>query len=249
MSQTRQLIDALKRCLKSRGITYRDLAAMIGVSEATVKRNFSQGSFTLERLEVVCQALEISIYELARMTRMPDPDARRTLSIAQERELAADPVLLTYLYLLLTGWSPTRIARRFDIDRAYSDACLERLAELRLIDRLPRNRARPRVGPHIDWRKNGPVRRLYEDRVKAEFLQYPFREKDGSTMKLETGEMSDSSIALLCRRIEQLAADFLEYADLDRSLPATEKRAYAILLAARPWTYWHLVEDRLPAGR
>ena len=68
-------------------------------------------------------------------------------------------------------------------------------------------------------------------------------------MKLETGELSATSIALVRRRMEQLAADFLEIADLDRGLPAEQKTAFAILLAARPWTYWHFVEDRLPARR
>lgn len=249
MSQTRQLVDALKKCLKTRGITYRELADRIGVSEATVKRNFSETSFTLERLEAICRALEMSFYELARMTKMQDPEARRELSVAQERALAADPVLLTYLYLLLTGWTPTRIANRFGIDREQSDAYLDRLQAHGIVERLPRNRVRLRVGPHLEWRKGGPIRRLYEKRVKAEFLQYGFREDEGAMMKLETGELSDTSIALLRRRMDQLAADFLEFADLDRGLPAGQKTAYAVLLAARPWTYWHLVEDRLPARR
>ncbi|MDX1481821.1 MAG: helix-turn-helix transcriptional regulator [Woeseiaceae bacterium] len=249
MTQTRQLVDALKKCLRARGITYRELAGLIGVSEATIKRNFSETSFTLERLEAICRALEMNFYELARMTKMQDPDSRRELSVAQERELAADPVLLTCLYLLLTDWSPTRIARRLGIDRQQSDAYLDRLQELKIVERLPRNRVRLRVGPHLEWRKGGPIRRLYEQRVKAEFLQYGFREDDGAAMKLETGELSATSIAMLRRRMDQIAADFIEFSDLDRALPAEQKTAYAVLLAARPWTYWHLVEDRLPARK
>ena len=54
---TEQLIDALKRVLKSRRLTYADLAAGVGLSEASVKRLFSQRTFTLERLE---QALPLA---------------------------------------------------------------------------------------------------------------------------------------------------------------------------------------------
>ena len=45
------LISTLKRVLKTRGVTYADLAERIALSEASVKRLFSQGTFTLERLE------------------------------------------------------------------------------------------------------------------------------------------------------------------------------------------------------
>ena len=59
------LISTLKRVLKARGVTYADLAEKIALSEASVKRLFSQGTFTLERLEEVCAALEIAVFELA----------------------------------------------------------------------------------------------------------------------------------------------------------------------------------------
>ena len=56
MDETRQMVDALKRCLKMRGLTYRALAQHINLSEASVKRIFSQRSFTLRPLEQVCGA-------------------------------------------------------------------------------------------------------------------------------------------------------------------------------------------------
>ena len=63
------LISTLKRVLKTRGVTYADLAGRIALSEASVKRLFSQGTFTLERLEEVCAALEIDVFELAKLAR------------------------------------------------------------------------------------------------------------------------------------------------------------------------------------
>ena len=48
------LVDALKRALKSRGITYSALAARLGLSEAGVKRMFSKHDFTLQRMDDVC---------------------------------------------------------------------------------------------------------------------------------------------------------------------------------------------------
>jgi transcriptional regulator with XRE-family HTH domain len=58
------LVDSLKRELKARGITYADLASRIKMSEASVKRMFSQKNFTLQRLDEVLQAAGIEFSEL-----------------------------------------------------------------------------------------------------------------------------------------------------------------------------------------
>ena len=59
MRQAGAIADVLKAELKSRGLTYAKIAAKIQMSEASVKRMFSQRSFTLERIDEICQALGI----------------------------------------------------------------------------------------------------------------------------------------------------------------------------------------------
>src|SRR5690606_6102241 len=61
MNETRRMIDALKRCLRARGMTYRALGRALGLSESSVKRLFAEGSFTLARLERVCGVLDMSV--------------------------------------------------------------------------------------------------------------------------------------------------------------------------------------------
>jgi len=42
MSQTEHLVATLKRLLKARGVTYRQVAGHLGLSEPSVKRQFSR---------------------------------------------------------------------------------------------------------------------------------------------------------------------------------------------------------------
>ena len=70
MTQTAELLNTLKKCLKAKGLNYRDLARRSNLSEASIKRLFSEQSFSLRRLEEVCRFLDMSIYDLARMTRL-----------------------------------------------------------------------------------------------------------------------------------------------------------------------------------
>lgn len=50
MSQTHALIQALKKQLRAQGKTYADVADLLELSEASVKRLFATESFTLQRL-------------------------------------------------------------------------------------------------------------------------------------------------------------------------------------------------------
>ena len=88
MDETYQLVDALKRCVKSRGLTYRALASRIKLSEASVKRIFAQRSFTVRRLEQVCQAMDMSVTELIRMIDR-SASAVTLLSLAADTDCAS----------------------------------------------------------------------------------------------------------------------------------------------------------------
>ena len=64
-----ELIDAIKRLLKSRGMTYAQLATRIDLSEASVKHMFSQETMSLTRLEEICEVLGIGLSELVEHSR------------------------------------------------------------------------------------------------------------------------------------------------------------------------------------
>jgi len=91
--------------LKSRGTKYRDLARALGLSEPSIKRLFSQRTFTLQRLEQVCAALEIDFYELAKLARGA-AESVDEMSLAQEQALASDSKLLGVFYLVFNQWQP-----------------------------------------------------------------------------------------------------------------------------------------------
>ena len=68
MSQAVAVVEALKRSLKAKNLTYAHVARGLKMSEASVKRMFSSYRFTLERFEQVCQIAGLGLTELARAT-------------------------------------------------------------------------------------------------------------------------------------------------------------------------------------
>ena len=242
MNQTKDILRALKKCLRAKGLKYSDVALALDISEASVKRIFSQETFTLSRLEQICRFLDMSIYDLTRLTRLGQEDELTQLSEHQEQKLADDPIALTYFYLLLTGRTPEKIAAEFGLDDRQQTTMLVRLSRLKLVELYPNNSGRLLTGRRVEWRKNGPIRRVYERQVMEAFMSSSFARKDESWL-FDTGELSDASAKVLMKKFEKLTQEFDELADLDISMPAPRKKAYAIMIAFRPWTYWAILEQ------
>jgi DNA-binding Xre family transcriptional regulator len=243
-----RIVMSLKRIMKSRQITYAELGRRIQLSEASMKRIFSRATLSLGRLEQICQALDVSIQELVRMAAEQHLDAPDLLTLEQETALAADPDLLACFYLIANGRTGREIGAELGVDERSVRRWMVRLDALRLIELRSKLRGRARGASVIAWRKDGPLRRRYEKQIRQEFLQSSF---SGSREALHfvSAELCQASFSVLLRRIERLAAEFRDVAELDRGLPAKDKRSVAVLLAVRPWVFSMFEQLKRPPPR
>ena len=137
-----RIINSLKRVMKSRQVTYRELARRIHLSEASVKRIFSRATLTLARLDDICQALDIGLGELVRISSEQSTDAPETLTLDQEKALAADRNLLSAcFYLLANGRSGRDVSVELGVDERAVRRWMVRLDALRLIEMRSKLRA------------------------------------------------------------------------------------------------------------
>ena len=235
MSGHQRLVDTLKRSLRARGLTYRALARALAISEPSVKRMFSRGTFTLARLEAVLEVLELDFYELARLMRGRGGEAFE-LTLEQERALAADERLLSVFWLLHNGWRAEDIVAEFSITRSALTLAFGRLARLKLIDWGPREHVRLRVPSDFQWRAGGPVKKAYGRRVLQEFLDARFG-GELELLRFESRELSPESAVVLRRRLERVLAEFTELSDVDAGLSSGRRSGVGLLVACRPWAF------------
>jgi len=231
---TRAIVETLKKVLKARGMTYAELALALHVSTPTVKRLFSQRTFTLERLEEILKVLELDFHELARMSH-----GRRSgpaeLSVEQESALAKDARLFSVFWLLCNEWRFDEIVSEFRLGAAQITSYFARLERLRLIDWRPGNRARLRVPKHYVWRTGGPLRKAYGLKVVTEFMRARF-EAPHDAFHFEAQELSAESAIVVKRRLERVAAEINELVEIDAATPAKKRVTLGVLLACRPWS-------------
>ena len=233
MAQAPALVSALKQVLKSRHVTYAQLARRLGMSEASIKRVFSKGTFSLERLDKICGLLGIAITDLAKMV---EHEAERVsqLSLEQEREIVADPKLLLVAVHALNHWTLEEMVAHYTISKTECIHLLARLDRLRIIDLLPNNRIRVIVGRNFSWRPDGPFQRHFRDQLEADFFTSRF---DGRSEHLAfvSGMLSRNANAVVQQHMRRLEAEFTELHNQDADLPLEDRFGTSLLVAMRPW--------------
>jgi hypothetical protein len=216
-------------------MTYRELAAAIGVSEPTVKRDLSRGDFSLSRLDRICSALELSLADLAQ-NQVTGTTLLTQLSEQQERALVRDPRLLVVTYLVVNDWKWGDVTSTFQLDDNALVSVLLRLDDLGIVDYRPPRRIRKLTARNFSWRKDGPVHEFFLTRVAPEFLRSHF---DAPTDELRFigGMLSDTSLSQMKAAVGRLAQEFEEYARRDARLTLEAKNGCSMLMAMRQWEF------------
>jgi len=231
--QAAALVDALKRTLKAKGLTYADIARGLAISEASVKRIFSRGDFTLQRLEQVCRLARIDFVELAAAAG-EDTQGVAELSEAQEHEIVSDPALLLVAWCAVNNWTFEQIVATYDLSHAECIRCLTRLDRIRIIELLPGNRIRPLVSRTFSWRTDGPIQRFFRARIEAEYLGSNFDHSD-ELFLFVSGMLSHASSTELIGELRRVARDFAQRHRGDVGLPLAQRFGTSLLIAMRPF--------------
>ncbi len=231
MSRTSDLTDALKRVLKKAGLTYADAARHLDLSEASVKRLFKEQSFSVDRMEKLCELAGADLLELVRSV---DDQRERTLELpeAAERELADNLPLFIAAICVLNRYRFEDVLDSYKIDRLELQRLFARLDHLGIIELLPENRYRLRVSRGFRWRRNGPIERFFIRSVLSSFLDRKLVRTEDS-FRFAWGTVSDATAQRTLERLRRLYDDFNDAADADAQLPLSQRTGAGLLLAFR----------------
>ena len=233
MSLSNELVDALKRCLRAQGITYRELATRIGLSEAAVKRMFSLRAMQLRRIEQICTELGIGLAELAAEAERVLPSLSE-LEEAQEAALVARPELLMALFLVINRWSQADVRAHFRFSEPEWVRLLARLDRLGIIELQPGNRVRLLTARNFRWRRDGPMERYFRHHFLQEYFADAF-DGEQDALLLLTGALSTDGVRQLHARLQEVAREFDALLARDALLPASERIGMSLVLAQKPW--------------
>ena len=148
MAQRSLIVSELKRSLREQGLTYAVVAMKLELSVASVKRLFSVGDLSLERVDQICELLQLEITDL--LARARERPATKQLTLAQEQEIVADPKLFFIAWLVLNRtvlspeWLARQLIRRMGDDVDLTEAFAEGTPSIEALNQLM---GRPQAPP------------------------------------------------------------------------------------------------------
>jgi transcriptional regulator with XRE-family HTH domain len=226
-----RILAALKSALRAKNLTYKDVAARLGVHEATVKRNLNGRGLSLAFLERVCGLADLRISELLEKSEDREDDRERHISIRQESGLASNLLSTFFLLLLQRKWTPEEIREEFRLSEAQLVNHLIRLDRLGVIKLLPNNRVRVLIGRHPGWKSGGPIRQTFNRWLGQQFanMDYP-----RGMFEVETVKIAPSSLVLVQSLMKDFSEAIIRIGERDHHLRGERHDWYSILVAARP---------------
>ncbi len=231
-----ELMQALRRALKTRSITYRELGRSLGISEATVKRMFREQDCSLSRLSQICNILNISLYDLMGVAQQQE-ESRTELTPEHEHYLAAHPGHFAFLLCLLQRQTPECIQARHQLtDRCvfYYLRDLDRQGFLELGEGY---RFRLKVGPQVSWSLQGPLQQKLVE-INQVFVKHVMQHNQEAGYAFESNFrfLSNSTLEAFCDDLRQLSRKYRKHSlQEDALLPSDSLRGVKWTLCIAPF--------------
>jgi AraC-like DNA-binding protein len=233
MSQSQQIIQTLKQQLRIYDKTYSDVAQHLNLSEASVKRLFSQQNISLTRLQTICELIGLELLDVMYMARQKRVDINQ-LTKEQEQALVAQETLMLVLICVFSHWEFTDMLHYYNLSKAELTRLLLILDKMKIIELLPSNNIKLHISSQFDWLPNGPIQHFFQENLLHEFLKVPFKNK-GELLLVRNGMLSQGNNILLQREMRKLSEKFLQLNEEDKNSPFSDREGSALFIALRPW--------------
>ncbi len=237
--QSKSIHVALKKRIREQGKTYSDAAKVLQLSEPSIRRLFSTGGLSLNRLETLCSWLGIDIKEIVLDSEQQQPLVTQ-LTLEQEKEFVNNHRLLLVTYLVLNHWKEYEIKDTFDISEAELNKHFIKLEKIGLIELQPFNRIRVLTARNFKWSDNGPVQKFFNQEVLTEFLKTKFLHQD-EKLHFVGGMLTDGAIHKMHEKLDEVARYFDQLISEDLKIPANKRNGVAMMLGFRKWGFAKLL--------
>lgn len=226
------LFAALRSHLKTRGISYSELAFGINVAEGTVKRIFTKNDCSTERLDEIADYLGIHLADLFQKNP-PPKHLIDQLSPEQEAKLVHNKKLLMLAVCVMDFWPFKDMLKYLTIPREECVTLLQELERMGFIELNDKLTYRLLLTRNFSWLNNGPITQFVKS-MSHDYFDHPF-DAPGEFLKIVNVRISPYVRNLLKGKIEEVLQQYIDQVSLDAHLPLDERPPLSICVAARSW--------------
>lgn len=235
MASSKLFISALKKELRAQGVSYKDVAVALDLSEASIKKMFANNRFSIARMDSICKLLGMELSDLADAAKDMVP-AISELTLEQEQELVSDIRLLLVAYCAFNYWTVEEIVDTYNLSTAECISYLIRLDRMSIIQLQMNNRIRLLISTNFSWKKKGPIENFFNQQVQHKFLKSNF-DADDELRIVANCKLSTESRTKIIQELHTVKRNFKEYNKVDRKENKQEKMGTTMIIAIRQWEF------------
>jgi len=154
--QSKDLFEVLKKSLKAKKISYKQLATNVSFSEGTLKNIFHNQNCSLDRILEICNAINISFSDLVDMASK-EKESEFSLSWEQEEYFALYPHFYYFFRAhFFEKLELSTIQQKYRLSDNSVTRYLLQLEKIGLLDLYPANKVKYKVRGRQHWIEGGP---------------------------------------------------------------------------------------------
>lgn len=231
MAMSSNLLSALRAVFRKKGITYKDAAEALNLSEVSIKRLFSENNCSINRLEKLCEFAETDFGELLAIAESEQQQLTE-LTIEQERQLVSETSLLLVAVCIINHWSYDDIIEKYQFTVPELIGLFTKLDKLGVIELLPGNRYRLKISRKFKWQTRGPIQTFFVQSIQQAYFQENSGGKNNH-FRFVWGMLAKESVDELNRKIARLIDEYLKIVEQDVRVPVQDKLTSSLMIMFR----------------
>lgn len=163
-TETLQILETVKKLLKSSSMLYEDLAEELGISLASVKRILNGKDIQISKLIKIAKILGFDFFELVDQAKKTNY-SKTKLTLDQEILLSKDFNNFLIFRLIIIGKKRSEILKSLSLNEKEISIALKNLEKVGLVEVFPNNILKTKVTFPLKWIEDGPLEKTYNDRI------------------------------------------------------------------------------------
>jgi transcriptional regulator with XRE-family HTH domain len=200
-----------RQTLKERGISYKEFAKKLDISESGLKKILNGDDTSYQRLLQMSRALHMRLSEVFQAIDKPRTSATRFTPEQQQYFLKNMDVFHFFFRLVIERATPEQIGEEEGLKDSEVFSYLRKLDQLKIIQLLPGDQiVLPPLVPVLDFGGGPLLEKIYREwaLTMAHELAHPDHQKEGKFIVRYT-KMSEESYKDFLIRLRELEIEFL----------------------------------------
>ena len=243
--EQRIYVDALKKSLKSRGVTYAELADSLKMSESGIKKMLNAKDISFQRIIKICNVLDIlpgQLFTISENASIPTLE----LTAKQEGMLIKDRLLLSVYWLFtIEKKSLDEIMRMQKLTSNELKNALQKLVNLELV-RHKKNQFLPKNWGKFRWADNSKLAQLLNAEWSRLVLKRSLKLKPDQlgVQRLSALKLSKGSYEKLIEKTMELLDEAAQISEREElTYPQKELHDFTVLVASAEGSLFKGDED------